>query len=432
MRDDAKRRDAFWRWNAAGLARLAAQAIALGLVASRPAAATTIVVPADQPTISQAVLVALPGDTIRIAPGSYNESVRIRGAKAGLTIEAADPADPPTIVGTPNKSNDGFRVDKVDGVTLRNLRIVGAYDGVRLNAATNARLHDLYLESNALGIRVQRGHDNAIERCTIAGSRVEEGVYVTGSPAIVLSDVVTDATYAAGVRVNGSPGARLERVRASGTRRSEGIKVYRSPSARIEDCVASGNARDGIRVHLSQGLALARNAAVANGNAGLWIERCIPFVSESDVIASGNSATGNLLADIVVIRPPCAPACVSTTTSPPPVTTTSTPAPPTTTTLIPAQATWRLYVKIATTTGGTRSVDVPLRSTDAPVPAAIADDQIAAFPLGDQVTGTEIAALGGDALARLVAAATSYVATHPADYPDAVGVVELRWALREA
>jgi hypothetical protein len=32
---------------------------------------------------------------VRVSPGVYPERVRITGARDGLTIEAADPSDPP-------------------------------------------------------------------------------------------------------------------------------------------------------------------------------------------------------------------------------------------------------------------------------------------------------------------------------------------------
>ena len=60
--------------------------------------------------------------------------MRIRDDKAGITIEAADIHATPVILGTEHKSADGIRVDEVHRRRLAsNLRIVGAYDGVRLN-----------------------------------------------------------------------------------------------------------------------------------------------------------------------------------------------------------------------------------------------------------------------------------------------------------
>ena len=52
--------------------------------------AAVLDVPGEHPTIQQAVDLAAPGDVIRIASGSYQESVRIRDGRDGITLEAAD------------------------------------------------------------------------------------------------------------------------------------------------------------------------------------------------------------------------------------------------------------------------------------------------------------------------------------------------------
>jgi len=66
-----------------------------------------------------------------------------------------------------------------------------------------------------------------------------------------------------------------------------------------------------------------------------------------------------------------------------------------------------------------------------PVDVAIREDHLAAFRVGDQMTRSEIQALGGDTLARLTAAAGLYLGSHEADYPLLEGMVDLRWAARE-
>ena len=49
---------------------------------------------------------AAAGDVVRVSPGVYSERVRITGARNGLTIEAADPSNPPVIQG---KATAGHR-----------------------------------------------------------------------------------------------------------------------------------------------------------------------------------------------------------------------------------------------------------------------------------------------------------------------------------
>jgi parallel beta-helix repeat protein len=402
----------------------------------------TIVVPTDQPTIQAAVDAASPGDTIRVQPGSYQESVRIRGAKTGLTIEAADATDPPTIHGTANKSGDGIRVDSVNGVVFRNLRLVGAYDGVRLNSVRNAIVVGLDIENSALGIRVNHGQGTIVDRCIVLGTRVEQGILVASAPGTLIRGSTISDTDREGIRVEGSPGVVLEDDLVSGSRSAAGIAVVSSPGVEIDGCVVSDSSGDGIHVTSSAGLVLSGNSATDNLEIGLSISRSPPFRSVADVIAAGNSASGNRAAEIkvsgasgttstTIAGGTTTSSTTTSTTRAASTTTTSTTrvASTTTTSSLPAaQARWRFYVRIALDSGGTVNVNVPLRSGDAALAVAVPAQVLAAFPIGQQTAGSDVP--GGDTLQLLTSAASNYIVSHPADYPDFAGVVALRWAMR--
>jgi quercetin dioxygenase-like cupin family protein len=74
------------------LARIAATALGVLLLASAPAQAKTVVVPRDYLTIQAAVDAAAPGDTVIVGSGTYTEQVVIgkdldlRGAGVGATV----------------------------------------------------------------------------------------------------------------------------------------------------------------------------------------------------------------------------------------------------------------------------------------------------------------------------------------------------------
>src|SRR5262245_46623769 len=106
------------RWSSARSPARLLVALA-SLVLSPGVRAAVLDVPGAYPGIQQAVDAAMPDDVIRVGSGIYPEHVRIRDAKAGITIEAANPHDPPVILGTTHKSVDGIRVDDVPGVVLR-------------------------------------------------------------------------------------------------------------------------------------------------------------------------------------------------------------------------------------------------------------------------------------------------------------------------
>jgi nitrous oxidase accessory protein NosD len=435
------------RWVAlAGVLRV------LGAPAVAPAA--VIAVPADQATIQRAVDAAAAGDVVRVSPGVYQERVRITGARDGLTIEAADPADPPVVQGKTATSTDGIQVEGVDAVTLHALRIVDANTGVRLMRTAGAVLEDLRLENDGLGVKIVNGRGNTVRRSVVEGTRGRQGILVESSPDTTIEDTVVHAPKREGIALRNSPAAVVVHVTVDGSQGGDGILVYRSNGSRIEDVTASNNARNGVRASSSFDLVLVRATANDNGSAGLRIERSSPFDDVADVLAAGNTAAGNHARDIVVEPLRCNKSVCPTTTSFTTSTTSSTTSststmatsssttlvPPPSTTLVPppstttvpapplADASWRFYVRIATGDPFPHNVDVPARSIDAPLDVMIRADDLPAFRPGDQVTGTEIAALGGDTLDRLTAAVDAYLRSHPADYPGFDTIVEIRWA----
>jgi parallel beta-helix repeat protein len=85
---------------------------------------------AHQPylTITSALQVAQPGDTVRVHPGTYQEAVHI--AQNNLTLEGVNLG---AVIEAPaNLASNGFsivEVDGVSGVTVRNLTVEGPYTG---------------------------------------------------------------------------------------------------------------------------------------------------------------------------------------------------------------------------------------------------------------------------------------------------------------
>jgi hypothetical protein len=413
-----------------------------GLIVQSAASAAVLAVPADHPTIQSAVDVAAAGDVVRVSPGVYPEHVRITGARNGLTIEAADPSDPPVIQGKATASTDGVQIAGLDGITLRALRIVDANIGVRLTRVENAVLENLHLENDGLGIRIVNGSGETVSGSVVEGTRGRQGILVESSPNTTIEDTIVRAPDREGIAVRNSAGVVLLRVTADGSRDGDGIVVYRSKGSHVEDATVMDNARNGLRAQSSLDLVLLRTTANDNGSAGLRIERSSPFENVADVLAAGNTAAGNHGRDIVVEpflcnRSRCPTTTVTTSTNSSTTTTSTTlMLPPTTTTTVPspplADAFWRFYVGIATGAPFPHNVDVPARSTDPALDVPIRADQLPAFRLGDQVTGAEIAALGGDTLDRLTAAVDAYLRSHPADYPGFGTIVEIRWAERLA
>ena len=406
------------------------------------AAASTIVVPIDQPTIQAAVSAATSGDTVLVAPGTYGENVQIGGARDGLTIAAADDHDPPVVT---IADGAGFTIDRVDDVTIRNVVVRGGAVGVLVDHAYGAVLRELRIESAGAGVDLIRGGRHTVLASEIVATQVAQGIRVDHCPEVTIKSVVIDDTAGEGILVRRSRHATLAGTTASHARARHGIVVVGSSHVTLDNCTSRRNDGDGIVVRRSPHLVLRRNDAEDNGSVGMRIDRCIPFASVGDVVAEGNKASANRLRDIVVTRPNCRRhRCETTTTRPPGATTststttlsvptsmptTTSPTPTTQPTVLPR---WRLFVRIARMETSDVDVDVPLRSTDPALVISIPGLDPSVFRTGDQVAASEIAALGGDTLARFENAATAHIEANPADYAGFDRVIELVWVKRVA
>jgi parallel beta-helix repeat protein len=406
-----------------------------------PAAASIIAVPTDQPTIQAAVGAAVAGDTIAIAPGMYGERIRI--GTSGVTIAAAEDQDPPIVLGTEGSPDPTIWIDGADDVVLRNLVVRGGAEGIRIERAYGAVLKQLRIESAALGIYLRRGGRHAVIASEIVAIPVAQGIRVDKSHEATIKNVSIDETGGEGILVRRSRHVSIVDTTVSHAHAEHGIMVVGSARVTLDNCTSRRNDGDGIAVRRSPHLVLHKNDAEDNGSVGLRIDRCTPFASIGDVVAAGNKASANRFRDIVVTKPNCRRnRCVTPTTRPPGATTstttttapvvttltpTTTPTPTTQPTVLPR---WRLFVRIARAEAGELDVNVPYRSTDPALVITIPSQNVSAFRTGDQVTASEIAALGGDTLARFENAATAYIAANPADYPGFDGLVALKWVMK--
>jgi hypothetical protein len=177
----------------------------LGLVALASQAVAADVTVGDGASLHAALRDAKPGMTIRIAPGAYPGDLFVKGnsgtADAPIIIEAANPADPPTVDGGEN----GIQLSGCSHVVLRNLRFRGQtgnglniddggklespaagivlewlhvsdvgprgnHDGIKLSGLKGFRITDCIVEGWGGGAIDMVGcHDGAIERCTFRG-----------------------------------------------------------------------------------------------------------------------------------------------------------------------------------------------------------------------------------------------------------------------
>ncbi|MCB9852365.1 MAG: right-handed parallel beta-helix repeat-containing protein [Phycisphaerales bacterium] len=145
-------------------------AAALNLWCAAAVSAATINVPADQATISGAIAAASPGDTILVAPGTYDETLNIN--VADLTIISTGGRDVTTISNNAGAANPIVTI-AAPGTTLG---LTG--QGFRIRHLTANAQRVIHVASAMIGFPgVDNANPTTIEGNRIVGSQVGAGIY---------------------------------------------------------------------------------------------------------------------------------------------------------------------------------------------------------------------------------------------------------------
>jgi nitrous oxidase accessory protein NosD len=249
---------------AAGLVLLAA-----GLVARPAAAATTLYVNASAAcpgsgtqaapycTIKSAADTAQQGDTVRVAAGTYSETVKpVRSGQAGSPIVyQGDPGA--TVRGG---STNGFQLASVSWITVRGFTVSDTVrEGILLSGA-----HHVTVTGNRV-----------TSAGTPASGEIAQGIKLVNTNDATVSANTTDHNSEAGIQLTGTStrnlvSANLSYQNARGyVRAAPGIDV-RAPSNRVIANRAHHNEDTGIQAYTGgSGTLIANNRSWANGDHGI-------------------------------------------------------------------------------------------------------------------------------------------------------------------
>jgi parallel beta-helix repeat protein len=302
--------------------------ISLFLVLSvGPANAATLNVPADYPTIREAIKAASAGDTVSVSAGTYAERVRIKRLD-GLTLVANG-----LVLITPGTGRDAIVVKSSNGVTIQGFVVTSAARAVRVVRCENTTVLDNVIEETRAGIRVRGGSANVVKDNDISdlsgyldefGSiRGGHGIRVQRSSDVeVRANTVTSALADAagngvvvsrasgalvrnndlselgrnGIRVRRSPGANVVKNDSSDNRLS-GIYINRCSDVVVDENTTEDNGNVGIVVFRSKNLTVTSNVAESNERFGIRVNRSDPLTAVSDLTSAGNSAIDNAVAN---------------------------------------------------------------------------------------------------------------------------------------
>lgn len=252
-------------------------------------------------TIQAAVDAAQPGDTVRIPPGTYRESVSV--TKNDISIEGSPGA---VLEGEGLKAEMGIKVApvapvesisrfKLTGLTIQNY----SKFGVRLSHVEDFHItHGRFLNNGANGIFPVRSVRGRIDFNHVSGSN-DSGIYIGSSREVTIEkNVSSDCTM--GIEVQSS--ARIDVVSNEATGNSIGIVVWIFPGRPIK-ATTDVNVRDNV---------LNKNNR-PNPHTGFFdVSSRLPSgvgllcIATDRMVASHNHVNHNNSAGIAVVRLPSA------------------------------------------------------------------------------------------------------------------------------
>jgi parallel beta-helix repeat protein len=179
------------------------------LALSPCAAADVLQVPGDSATIQGAIDIAVNGDEVVVAPGTYHEQIDFRGK--AIVVRSSDGAASTIIDGNGTRRgvhvHFGEGLDTVlDGFTIRNCFTTANGAGLLIRTASSPTIRDCVIERNVAvksggGVAIRDNSSPLLENCTIQDNRANRfgaGVFVeTSTPVltdclIAVNDVLHD------------------------------------------------------------------------------------------------------------------------------------------------------------------------------------------------------------------------------------------------
>ncbi len=250
----------------------AAVALILCAALAVPASAATLTVGAggQYKTIQQAVDAANPGDTIRVAPGTYaenvvvNKPVTVTAASARPTVQAADSSKDVFLLTSPGVRIDGLTLTGASGAS-----------GVQIQNTSKCVVTNVVARDNARAVYLSYSTNNEVSNSNLAGNGY--GVY---------SDYSSSNTISSNV-ATGEKGA--------GNALGDGIFLNYGDSNTVTQNNLSANHVFGVSLFHSSGNDLSNNTISANEQIGVRLGEASNNNTLTFNTISGNSQLGILI-----------------------------------------------------------------------------------------------------------------------------------------
>lgn len=118
-------------------------------------------------SIQEAVDNALPGDTIFVMPGKYNESVQINQDNLTIISDSKTPYN--TVITGMDKESDVFKV-VASNVTISGFSVTNSKCGIYLNGAQNCIINNNIISENKIGICLSKSENNTLSNNSVTSN----------------------------------------------------------------------------------------------------------------------------------------------------------------------------------------------------------------------------------------------------------------------
>ncbi len=219
--------------------------------------------PADFSSIQAAIEAAQPGDTIQVAPGLYQESLRID--KNDLNIVGA--------------GSDQTVIESEETVVAFVVPGLGTLSGFTLRFKGSEPRSAVVVLFASPTIS-----DNVITGATLSGVELRDGA------APSLRDNLIEGNGGPGILLDGYAGGEIVGNKIVGNGLAgefAGIEVREGSEPVIQRNIIEGNRASGIFVHDGPGGEIQANTIITNGTSGIVITNAFPELSHNTVLWNG-------------------------------------------------------------------------------------------------------------------------------------------------
>jgi hypothetical protein len=248
-------------------------------------------------TLARALLVAQPGDTLRIA-GTCPEFVTITTDR--LTLDGLGSA----ILDASGEGAAAINIEGAQGVVIRGLTARNSVDGILIQRAAAVTLDNVTSEDNtAAGFQVD---ENATVRMSNSTSQRngDNGIEVRRSANVTMQEsIISNNNGFHGISIFDSASVILSN--GSGTimgNAVNGVQVSSVSGLAIEnnsELTTNSNANDGIAISTSSSLRVSPGSSITasqNGRNGIFILNASSMQSFGTINTTGNANSGFLVA----------------------------------------------------------------------------------------------------------------------------------------